>query len=58
MYQLDLADEEEKKLIEGIFSSAVDSLSEEDKRLPQVRYIGLTVNARSRLEALLKYIYV
>ena len=43
MYQLDLADEEEKKLIEGIFSSAIDNLSEEDKRLPQVGHAGFVV---------------
>eukprot|EP00803_Ostreobium_quekettii_P000360 evm.model.scf_2577.3 EVM.evm.TU.scf_2577.3 scf_2577:12172-20282(+) len=36
MSQLDLINDEEKKLIEGIFNSAIDGLSEADRRLPQV----------------------
>jgi len=36
MAPLDLNDESEHKLVEGIFWNAVDSLSEDDRRLPQV----------------------
>ena len=34
--QVDLCDDDEKKLIDTIYWNAMDSLSEEDKRLPQV----------------------
>ncbi len=37
MAPLDLNDEAEHKLVEGVFWNAVDSLSEDDRRLPQVR---------------------
>eukprot|EP00898_Chlorokybus_atmophyticus_P007257 jgi/Chlat1/7532/Chrsp62S07029 len=36
MAKLDLNDDEEKKLVEGIYNNAIDSLSDDDKRLPQV----------------------
>ena len=36
MAELDLNNSSEKKLVEGIFWNAVDILSEEDRRLPQV----------------------
>ena len=36
MAPLDLNDEAEHKLVEGVFWNAVDSLSEDDRRLPQV----------------------
>ena len=36
MAPLDLNDESEHKLVEGVFWNAVDSLSEDDRRLPQV----------------------
>lgn len=36
MAKLDLNDESEKKLVEGVFESAMDSLSNDDKKLPQV----------------------
>ncbi len=39
MAPLDLNDESEHKLVEGIFWNAVDSLSEDDRRLPQVMLI-------------------
>ncbi len=39
MSKLDFCDESEKKLIDQIFSSAMDSLSEDDKHLPQVENI-------------------
>ena len=35
MAELDLNNNSEKKLVEGIFWNAVDILSEEDRRLPQ-----------------------
>ncbi len=37
MAPLDLNDEAEQKLVEGIFWNAIDCLSEDDRRLPQVR---------------------
>jgi ATP-dependent RNA helicase DOB1 len=37
--KLDFSTEEEKKLIETIFHNAIDSLSEDDKHLPQVENI-------------------
>lgn len=39
MTELDLNNTSEKKLVEGIFWNAVDILSEEDRRLPQVAAI-------------------
>ena len=36
MAPLDLNDNSEHKLVEGVFWNAVDSLSDEDRRLPQV----------------------
>lgn len=36
MVSLDLNDEEEAKMVSAIFSNAIDCLSEEDRRLPQV----------------------
>ena len=36
MTKLDLNDEDEKKVVSGIFSNAIDSLSADDRRLPQV----------------------
>ena len=36
MSRMDLNDDDEKKLIDGIFRNAVDSLTEDDKKLPQV----------------------
>ncbi|CAI5461115.1 unnamed protein product [Closterium sp. Yama58-4] len=36
MSRMDLNDEDEKTLIDGIFRNAIDSLAEEDKKLPQV----------------------
>lgn len=36
MERLDLTDDDEKKLVEQIFKSAVDTLSEDDLKLPQV----------------------
>ncbi|XP_024538268.1 DExH-box ATP-dependent RNA helicase DExH9 [Selaginella moellendorffii] len=36
MSKMDLNSEDEKKLVEGIFRNAMDSLSEDDKKLPQV----------------------
>lgn len=38
MAKLDLNDEDEKSLVDGIFWNAMDSLSEDDKKLPQVRF--------------------
>eukprot|EP00959_Pyramimonas_sp_CCMP1952_P433991 9088244-Pyramimonas_sp.AAC.1 len=37
MAALDLTDDHEKELIEGVFTNAIDSLCEDDKKLPQVR---------------------
>ncbi|XP_076463366.1 exosome RNA helicase MTR4-like [Babylonia areolata] len=36
MSRLDFNSEEEKKLVEEVFNNAIDSLSDEDKQLPQV----------------------
>ncbi|KAL4426270.1 hypothetical protein ABPG77_009885, partial [Micractinium sp. CCAP 211/92] len=36
MVGMDLNEDHEKKLVEGIFSSAVDLLSEDDRKLPQI----------------------
>ncbi|KAI7836432.1 hypothetical protein COHA_009701 [Chlorella ohadii] len=36
MQGLDLNEDDEKKLVDGIFSSAIDCLSEEDRKLPQI----------------------
>jgi ATP-dependent RNA helicase DOB1 len=36
MHALDLNSDEEKKLVDGIYNSATDVLSEEDRRLPQI----------------------
>jgi ATP-dependent RNA helicase DOB1 len=39
MSKLDLNDDEEKKLVEEVFLNAIDSLSEDDKKLPQVEHM-------------------
>jgi ATP-dependent RNA helicase DOB1 len=39
MSKLDFTSDDEKKLVQQIFENAIDSLSEEDKRLPQVENI-------------------
>ncbi|GFN96742.1 superkiller viralicidic activity 2-like 2 [Plakobranchus ocellatus] len=39
MSKLDFNTEEEKKLVEEVFNNAVDSLSDEDKKLPQVEHV-------------------
>ena len=39
MAKLDLTGEEEKKLVDEVFANAVSSLSDEDKKLPQVEHI-------------------
>lgn len=36
MSSLDLNEEKEKEMIDVVFSNAVDSLAEEDRKLPQV----------------------
>jgi len=36
MSKLDFNSEEEKSLVEGVFNNAIDSLSDDDKKLPQV----------------------
>lgn len=33
--------DDEKRLVEEVFNNAVDCLSDEDKKLPQVRRTGL-----------------
>jgi ATP-dependent RNA helicase DOB1 len=37
MERLDLTNDDEKKLVEQIFRSAVDTLTDDDLKLPQVR---------------------
>ncbi len=37
MSALDLNDEAEAKLVDGIFANAVDCLSDDDRRLPQIQ---------------------
>jgi ATP-dependent RNA helicase DOB1 len=39
MSKLDLNNADEKKLVEKVFSNAVDSLNDDDKKLPQVAHI-------------------
>ena len=39
MAELDFCSQDEKKLIEEIFNNAIDSLSEDDKTLPQVTHL-------------------
>eukprot|EP00741_Cyanophora_paradoxa_P014004 tig00020723_g13518.t1 len=39
MAKLDFNDEDEKKLVETVFNNAIDSLSEDDKHIPQVEHI-------------------
>ncbi|KAH7372411.1 hypothetical protein KP509_17G002800 [Ceratopteris richardii] len=39
MAKLDLNNEDEKSLVDGVFSNAMDSLSEDDKKLPQVGHL-------------------
>ncbi len=39
MSKLDLNTEDEKKLVESVFMNALDSLSDDDKQLPQVEYL-------------------
>ncbi|RUS69233.1 hypothetical protein EGW08_023004 [Elysia chlorotica] len=39
MSKLDFNTEEEKKLVEEVFNNAVDSLSDDDKKLPQVEHV-------------------
>ncbi len=36
MIDMDLNDDTEKKVVEGVFWNAVDILSEEDRRLPHI----------------------
>ena len=44
MAPLELNDEAEQKLVEGIFWNAIDCLSEDDRRLPQVPMHASHVN--------------
>lgn len=37
--KLDLNDDEEKKLVEEVFNNAIDCLSEEDRKLPQIENV-------------------
>ncbi|XP_024395394.1 DExH-box ATP-dependent RNA helicase DExH9 [Physcomitrium patens] len=39
MAKLDLNDENEKKLVDGVFWNAMDNLSDDDKKLPQVSHL-------------------
>ncbi|KAL8562296.1 hypothetical protein ACOMHN_037252 [Nucella lapillus] len=39
MSRLDFNSEEEKKLVQEVFNNAIDSLSDEDKKLPQVEHL-------------------
>lgn len=39
MVDMDLNDEAEKKVVEGVFWNAVDILSDQDKRLPHIHAI-------------------
>ncbi|CAI7814643.1 unnamed protein product [Closterium sp. NIES-53] len=41
MSRMDLNDDDEKTLIDGIFRNAIDSLAEEDKKLPQMSGMDL-----------------
>ena len=41
MSKLDFNTEAEKKLVDQVFSNAIDSLSEEDQKLPQVLFYCL-----------------
>ena len=44
--------EEEKKLVEEVFNNAIDSLSDEDKKLPQVCSLCICVCECARACAL------
>ena len=44
MAKMDLSDEDEKVNIETIFWSAMDMLSDDDKKLPQVRLFHIASN--------------
>lgn len=39
MTKLDFNTDEEKKMVEEVFSNAIDCLSDEDKKLPQVEHV-------------------
>lgn len=39
MAKLDLNNEDEKSLVDGVFSNAMDSLTDDDKKLPQVGHL-------------------
>lgn len=39
MSRLDFNSEEEKALVDEVFNNAIDNLSEEDKKLPQVNMV-------------------
>lgn len=39
MAKLDFNNDEEKKLVESVFNNAIDTLSDDDKKLPQVEHI-------------------
>lgn len=39
MAKLDFNDDDEKKLVESVFNNAIDSLSDDDKKLPQVESV-------------------
>jgi ATP-dependent RNA helicase DOB1 len=39
MSKLDFNNEEEKALVDEVFNNAIDNLSEEDKKLPQVNTV-------------------
>jgi ATP-dependent RNA helicase DOB1 len=43
MAKLDFNDDEEKKLVESVFNNAIDSLSDDDKKLPQVCIVMIKI---------------
>ncbi|CAI5528035.1 unnamed protein product [Closterium sp. Naga37s-1] len=49
MSRMDLNDDDEKTLIDGIFRNAIDSLAEEDKKLPQMSRMDLNDDDEKKL---------
>lgn len=45
--KLDLNSDDEKKLVDGVFWNAMDSLSDDDKKLPQVLIKPSSFSCRS-----------
>jgi ATP-dependent RNA helicase DOB1 len=58
MIDMDLNDDTEKKVVEGVFWNAVDILSEEDRRLPHMLKRGVGVHHSGLLPILKEVIEI